>query len=76
MSTKNMSEYKFTWINVSPAAMISPDEKTGRYRIGTDEHLLTDSESKSYISAEDFASAVVDLIPNEEIINKRITIAY
>lgn len=73
---KNMSEYKFTWINVSPAAMISPDEKTGRYRIGTDEHLLADSDSKSYISAEDFASAVVDLIPNDEIKNQRITIAY
>lgn len=73
---KNMSDFKFTWINVSPAAMISPDEKTGIYRIGTDEHLLTDSEGNSYISAEDFASAVVDLIPNEEIKNQRITIAY
>lgn len=71
-----MSDFKFTWINVSPAAMISPDEKTGIYRIGTDEHLLTDSEGNSYISAEDFASAVVDLIPNEEIKNQRITIAY
>lgn len=73
---KNMSDFKFAWINVSPAAMISPDEKAGKYRIGTDEHLLTDSEGKSYISAEDFASAVVDLIHNDDIKNQRITLAY
>lgn len=73
---KNMKDFKFTWINVSPASMISPDEKTGKYRIGMDEKLLTDSDGKSHISAEDFASAVVDLIPNEEIKNQRITIAY
>ena len=73
---KNMSDFKFTWINVSTASIISPDEKTGHYRIGTDQHLLMDAEGKSYISAEDFASAVVDLIPNEEIKNQRITIAY
>ncbi|MGB4590588.1 MAG: NAD(P)H-binding protein [Clostridiaceae bacterium] len=73
---KNMGDFKFTWINVSPANMISPDEKTGKYRIGLDEHLLMDSEGKSFISAEDFASAIVDLIPNDEIKNQRITIAY
>lgn len=73
---KNMSDYKFTWINVSPAAMISPDEKTSKYRIGRDEYLLTDAEGNSYISAEDFASAVADLITTDEIKNQRITIAY
>lgn len=73
---KNMSDFKFTWINVSPAAMISSDEKTGEYRIGMDGYQLTDSEGKSYISAEDFASAVVDLVVNDEIKNYRITIAY
>lgn len=73
---KNLEGKKFNWINVSPAAAIEPDEKTGRYRIVTDEKVVFDSEGKSFISAEDFASAVTDLIEDETIHNQRVSIAY
>lgn len=67
---------KFNWINVSPAAQIQPDEKRGGYRIGKDNHLLQDASGRSFISAEDFASVVADLIEDETVRNQRITVAY
>lgn len=73
---KKLEGKKFNWINVSPAAMIEPDEKTGTYRLGLDETLLVDAEGRSFISAEDFASAVADLIEDEKIENQRVTVAY
>ncbi len=73
---KNLQDKKFNWIIVSPAEIIEADEKLGNYRIGTDEKLLQDAEGKSYITAEDFASAVIDLIVDEKIENQRITVAY
>lgn len=73
---KNLEGNKFNWINVSPAEIIEPDEKTGKYRIGTDDKVLFDENGRSFISMEDFASAVVDLIENETIKNQRITVSY
>lgn len=73
---KKLEGKKFNWINVSPAAMIEPDEKTGVYRLGLDEKVLRDAEGRSFISAEDFASAVADLIEDEHIANQRVTVAY
>ncbi|MFH5834604.1 NAD(P)-dependent oxidoreductase [Proteiniclasticum sp. C24MP] len=73
---KNLQGKKFNWINISPAEIIEPDEKRGNYRFGTEEKLLLDNEGKSYITAEDFASAVVDLISDETIENQRVTVAY
>ena len=73
---KSLEGKKFNWINVSPAEFIEPDEKTGQYRIGTEDKLLMDENGRSYVSAEDFASAVVDLIKDEVIENQRITVAY
>lgn len=73
---KYLEGNKFNWINVSPAEIIEPDEKTGKYRIGTDDKVLFDENGRSFISMEDFASAVVDLIENETIKNQRITVSY
>lgn len=73
---KNLEGNKFNWINVSPAEIIEPDEKTGKYRIGTDDKVLFDENGRSFISMEDFASAVVDLIEDETIKNQRITVSY
>ncbi|WP_294098186.1 NAD(P)-dependent oxidoreductase [Proteiniclasticum sp.] len=73
---KSLEGKKFDWINVSPAETIEADEKTGKYRIGADDRLLTDGEGKSFISMEDFASAVVDLIEDDTYKNQRITVSY
>ncbi|NCC78251.1 MAG: NAD-dependent epimerase/dehydratase family protein [Clostridia bacterium] len=73
---RSLQGKKFNWINISPAETIEPDEKRGNYRFGTEDKLLQDGAGKSYITAEDFASAVVDLISDESIENQRVTVAY
>jgi len=62
------------WTYLSPPAILEPGPRTGRYRRGTTT-LLTDTDERSYISAEDLAVAVVDEIerPGTE---RHITIAH
>ena len=66
---------EFDWTAVSPAALIAPGTRTGKYRTGTDQ-LLVDDKGKSYISAEDFAVAVVDEIEKPRFQGQRFTVAY
>ncbi|MFC7439604.1 NAD(P)-dependent oxidoreductase [Laceyella putida] len=63
------------WTNLSPAAMIEPETRTGTYRTGT-EQLVTDENGKSYISAEDYAVAMLDEAENPRFIRQRFTVAY
>lgn len=49
------------WSYFSPAAIFEPGDKTGAYKLGLEE-LLTDSNGKSYISMEDYALAMIDVI--------------
>jgi putative NADH-flavin reductase len=63
------------WTYVSPAAVIAPGARKGRYRTGGD-HLLVDAAGRSQISAEDFAIAVVDLLENGGHLRERVTFAY
>jgi uncharacterized protein len=65
---------EFDWTAVSPPALIEPGVRTGHYRTGTDQ-LLVDDKGKSYISAEDFAVAVVDEIENPRFQGQRFTVA-
>ena len=66
---------EFDWTAISPAALIAPGTRTGKFRTGTDQ-LLVDDQGKSYISAEDFAVAVVDEIEKPQFQGKRFTVAY
>ncbi len=63
------------WTYFSPAALIEPGERTGSFRLGTDQ-LLTDEQGQSRISAEDFAIALLNQVEKPEYIRQRITIAY
>ncbi|UNZ16676.1 NAD(P)H-binding protein [Streptomyces sp. 891-h] len=47
------------WAYLSPPALLEPGARTGRYRRGTDT-LLTSTDGRSWISAEDLAVAVID----------------
>lgn len=47
------------WVYLSPPAELEPGERTGRYRRGTDT-LLTTTDGRSWISAEDLSVAAVD----------------
>jgi len=63
------------WSYFSPAGFIEPGTKTGRYRTGL-EQLVVDSAGKSYISAEDYAVALLDELEKPSHIRMRFTVAY
>jgi putative NADH-flavin reductase len=64
------------WTYVSPAAFIEPGERTGKYRLGTDQLLLDDKGAPGRISAEDFAVAIIDEIEAPKHKRKRFTVAW
>jgi putative NADH-flavin reductase len=63
------------WTSVSPAAAIEPGERTGTYRTALDD-LVTDAEGGSFITAEDFAVAVVDEIEKPQHVGERFSVGY
>ena len=63
------------WSYLSPPAMILPGERTGVFRLGSDE-LLVDTQGRSTISLEDFAIALVDEAEQQNHSKKRFTVAY
>ncbi|WP_160715747.1 NAD(P)-dependent oxidoreductase [Chitinophaga solisilvae] len=63
------------WTALSPAAMIAPGERTGKFRLGKDQ-LLTDSNNKSSISTADYAIAMIDELEKPQHIRARFTVAY
>ena len=62
------------WTVLSPAGTIEAGERTGDYRTGT-EQLVVDAEGRSYITAEDYAVALVDEIEKPQHIGRRFTAA-
>ncbi|AOR24526.1 NAD(P)-dependent oxidoreductase [Clostridium taeniosporum] len=69
------SEKEVNWTYLSPAALIEPGERTGKYTIG-DEYLVVDEKGQSKISFEDFAVAIMDEIEAPKHIKSRFTVAY
>lgn len=63
------------WTFISPAAVIQPGERTGKYRTTIDE-FITDAEGKSEISFEDYAVALVDELERREHVGRRFGVAY
>jgi len=63
------------WTYLSPAAVIEPGERTGKYRTGTD-HLLVDEKGDSRISTEDYAVALLDELEKPKFKGRRFTVAY
>lgn len=63
------------WTYVSPAALIEPGERTGRYRAGRDQ-LLADESGNSTISIEDYAVAVIDELERPQAVGRRLSVAY
>jgi len=63
------------WTFFSPAIMIEPGERTGKFRIGKDQ-VLFDEQGQSRISAEDFAVAMLDELEKPAHLRERITITY
>jgi putative NADH-flavin reductase len=68
-------EKELNWTFLSPSALFVPGERTGKFRLGTDQ-LLTAADGKSWISFEDFAVALADEIERPAHIRKRFTVGY
>jgi uncharacterized protein len=63
------------WTYFSPAAFFEPGERTGKFRLGTDQ-LVADSKGQSRISLEDYAIALVDELEKPAHERARFTIGY
>ncbi len=68
-------EQGLDWTFLSPSALIQPGERTGKFRLGTDQ-LLVDDKGNSAISAEDYAIALVDELENPAHSRRRFTVGY
>ncbi|MFG2843937.1 NAD(P)-dependent oxidoreductase [Kitasatospora sp. NPDC048296] len=66
---------KVDWTYLSPAALLEPGVRTGRFRLGLDE-LLVDAEGDSAISMEDLAIALLDEAENPAHRRARFTVGY
>jgi putative NADH-flavin reductase len=72
---KLRKEEVLDWTLLSPAAVISPGERTGKFRIGADQ-LLTDAQGESKISVQDYAVAMLDELEHPAHTRKRFSVAY
>nr|WP_262894195.1 NAD(P)-dependent oxidoreductase [Bacteroides cellulosilyticus] len=68
-------ENDIDWIFLSPAANMTPGERTGKFRIGKDD-LVVDVNGDSNISVEDYAVAMVDELEQKHHHKERFTIGY
>lgn len=69
------SDQQLDWSYFSPAALIGPGERTGKFRLGKDQ-LITGADGKSAISYDDYAIALVDELEKSQHIRQRFTIGY
>lgn len=63
------------WAYLSPAAEIAPGERTGVFRVGGDA-LMSDADGKSFITAEDYAVALIDEAESGKHVGERFCVAY
>ena len=63
------------WSFLAPSADLSPGQRTGKFRLGTDQ-LLKDANGQSRISVEDYAMAMIDEVENPGHIRQRFTVGY
>ena len=68
-------EKDLNWTFLSPSALFTAGERTGKFRLGTDQ-LLAGADGKSWISFEDFAVALADEIERPAHIRKQFTVGY
>jgi putative NADH-flavin reductase len=68
-------EKDLDWSFISPAQMINPGERSGKYRHGHDEP-VRDEKGESTISMGDLAHAILDEIEKPKHIRHRFTVGY
>ena len=65
----------FDWTFLSPAVVIGPGERTGKFRLGQD-NVVADENGDSKISYDDYAIALVDELEQGNNIKARFTLGY
>ncbi len=68
-------ETELDWTFVSPAIILHPGQRTGKFRLGTDQPVF-DANGKSEVSVEDMAVAIIDELEKNQFIKKRFTLGY
>ena len=68
-------EASLEWSFLSPSADLFPGQRTGTFRLGTDQ-LLVDAKGKSRISVEDYAMTMIDEVERPKHIHRRFTVGY
>ena len=63
------------WTYLCPAAYFDPGERTGHFRLGTD-NLIVDNYGDSRISMEDYAIALVDELEHPQHLRQRFSVGY
>ncbi len=68
-------EKQIDWTFFSPSAHLEPGQRTGVFRLGTDQ-LLHDANGESRISLEDYAVAMIDELERPAHSRRRFTVGY
>jgi putative NADH-flavin reductase len=68
-------EQQLDWSFLSPSALFVEGERTGSFRLGRDQ-LLVSAEGKSWISFADYAIALLDEIEQPAHSRQRFTVGY
>ena len=63
------------WTMLSPSALFTAGERTGKFRLGAD-RLLVGADGKSWVSYEDYAIALLDDVEKPKHIKSRFTVGY
>lgn len=75
LQTIMLSETELDWTFLSPAIILHPGKRTGKFRLGNDNPVF-DAANKSEISVEDMAVAIIDELENNQFVQKRFTLGY
>ena len=68
-------EKNLEWTFFSPAIVIEPGPRTGKFRLGKDNPVF-DQKGNSTISYDDYAVALIDELEKPQFIKQRFTIGY
>jgi putative NADH-flavin reductase len=75
LAVYEQSDGDVDWAYISPAALLEPGERTGSYRVGSDE-MLFDENGRSRITMEDMAIAMLDEADHPQHHRTRFTVAH
>ena len=68
-------ESSLDWSFLSPSADLFPGQRTGNFRLGTDQ-VLKDANGQSRISTQDYAMAMIDEVERPAHVRQRFTVGY